>query len=795
MYHVPQIYMTTNMNTDNFLRCLHPGAMLRLCATVLTAIVMIAGSLQAQSNVRIIHAVPDAPPIDLYLDDAEAAAVQGLAYSSASGKVALASGTHNIKVAVAGTPKAAAVIDVDTKIGADSSYTVVAVGTIQSLMIQPILLGSRNSAAVEMGKAMVRVVHASPDLGAVDVTITTTGGSGENALLNGLAFKGVTDYIELPAGQITVKARLTTGEGVISGVEAVKSGDVLTIFLMGQNDSGNDLGIYKLDDNNSAIQAPLRRLPIPVAPLAEAEVRVAHLVGDGPPIDIFLDDVTPAAVGALAFRDASSMHLVEPGAHNLKIAAAGAGIGSAIINAAVPVNADTVYTVFAVGSLVPLNVTPIILRRDHGITVPDGKMLVRLLHASIDAGNLDITITDGAGTKKVVSALGLAASTEYMEIAPGTIRVDIGLAGGTPIYSGQGLFVEGDVLTLIPNGRVASNAQFQVNVLFDRDQEEQRPMMMLNPVPTGEGLVRVVHLSPDAPGIDIFVDNVTPPRVADLRFRQASEGTLLSAGLHSIAIGPTGFGIDAALLNSNIEIGDDSAYTFLAVGSVADLSLRPILLARPQGAIPSPGKVLMRMIHASSDAGFLDVTVLPVSGAAVEFNDRAFASETGYVEIPAGAFSVTIRREDGSTLFVGLGSVEPNKLVSLIPSGRIGTEGEFQVNLLIDSDLGEQKPLVALVEVPMTSVDVTTGRAVRLTAYPNPATDRVEINLGDLRERAASVSIHDALGELVGLRETTANGTGVLVIPTEGLASGLYRLVVRSDDGSIVGTTAVTVVR
>jgi hypothetical protein len=55
---------------------------------------------------------------------------------------------------------------------------------------------------------------------------------------------------------------------------------------------------------------------------------------------------------------------------------------------------------------------------------------------------------------------------------------------------------------------------------------------------TGQGRVRVVHMSPDAPAVDVLVNNQRA--VTNLAFRSASPYAALPGGTYNVQVVPTG---------------------------------------------------------------------------------------------------------------------------------------------------------------------------------------------------------------------------------------------------------------
>jgi hypothetical protein len=176
-----------------------------------------------QARVRAVHASPDAPAVDILVNDN--AAFTNAPFKGITQYASLDVGTYNVKVVPTGATDPV-VIEADLELEA-KDYTVVAVGKLES--IEPLVLVDNNSDPAE-GKAHVRFVHASPDAPAVDIAVKDG-----PVLFSNVAFKGVGDYLPVDAGTYDLEVRVAGTEDValeVPGVE-LQNGVVYTVFAMG----------------------------------------------------------------------------------------------------------------------------------------------------------------------------------------------------------------------------------------------------------------------------------------------------------------------------------------------------------------------------------------------------------------------------------------------------------------------------------------------------------------------------------------------------------------------------------
>ena len=178
--------------------------------------------------VRVLHASPDAPAVDVYLDDAKVGALTNVPFGTISGYLAVPSGAHNVKVYATGTTTGA-VIDADVTLSSGAKYTIAATGAVASISAQVL----QDKPSPDCSGAQVRVVHFSADAPAVDVA--TAGAAPADAVVKGLTYPNATGQLSLPAGTYDLEVRLagtTTVALALPGV-AVEACRAYSVFAIG----------------------------------------------------------------------------------------------------------------------------------------------------------------------------------------------------------------------------------------------------------------------------------------------------------------------------------------------------------------------------------------------------------------------------------------------------------------------------------------------------------------------------------------------------------------------------------
>ena len=208
-------------------RMMH-GMMMLALAGILGLLGLAAGPQRAgaaeMSWVRVVHASPDAPNVDVWVDGTKA--LTDVAFGKYSDYVALPAGAHKFQVVATGTT-GPAVIDVTPTLEAGKYYTVIAANQLAS--IQPLLLVD-DLATPAAGKFHLRVVHASPDAPAVDVAV-----AGGPVLVSNLAFPKNTEFAPVDAGTYTVEVRPAGTTNAVLTLPNVKfeAGKLYTVIATG----------------------------------------------------------------------------------------------------------------------------------------------------------------------------------------------------------------------------------------------------------------------------------------------------------------------------------------------------------------------------------------------------------------------------------------------------------------------------------------------------------------------------------------------------------------------------------
>jgi len=195
------------------------------------------------ARVRVVHASPDAPNVDVRVDGG--LAFGDLPFEGITDYAALPAGDYLVQVEPAGAGGAGPfVIEATLTLMAGVDYTVIATDVLAE--ITPVVLVDDN-AIPAAGSSRVRFFHGSPDAPAVDITLR------DGTVLFGNVAFGETgaDYLEVPAGRYNLQVRLAGTDTVVLTLPGIQlaPGTTYTAYATGLVADGfADRTLYLNDD-------------------------------------------------------------------------------------------------------------------------------------------------------------------------------------------------------------------------------------------------------------------------------------------------------------------------------------------------------------------------------------------------------------------------------------------------------------------------------------------------------------------------------------------------------------------
>ncbi len=358
---------------------------------------------QADATVRLVHALPGGPPVDVTVDGAPA--VQGLAFGAATEYVALPSGDHQVQVLPSGETTA--------------------------------------------GQARLRFLNAVPDAGELNVGI-----AGGDNLFESVAFKSTGDYRDGAPGTYDMTVSLPDGAEPITTVPGVvlAAGTVYDIVALGEVASGT---VTLLLLATTVSQPYFTILEVGIE--QDACVRFVHAAAGTAEVDIYVGGQISAPL--VAFGSATSFVNLPAGDQQIQVTAAAATLDTALLDSTQTLKAGQTYDVYVMGASDDLQV----LVNEVDLTpVPTGQARLRIVHNALNAGSVDVGVAIGAN---LVEDLGENSSSQYLTVDAGTVEAQVRPTGEQTALIEASLDVqEGMVYDVVALGN-ADEASLQLLVL------------------------------------------------------------------------------------------------------------------------------------------------------------------------------------------------------------------------------------------------------------------------------------------------------------------------------------------
>ncbi len=192
-----------------------------------------------EANVRVIHASPDAPSVDIYIDGK--AAFKGAEYKDVTNYAPLSPGEKKVQVfASSAKGEGKPVLEQKVTVEAGKSYSIVAIGKLNnvSLLVLEDQKGSGD-------KASLRAIHASPDAPPVDIAVKDG-----DVLLKNLAFTQASEYQSLSPGSYNLEVRATGSDQAVLDLPnlPIESGVNYTAIAIGFLEGDPSLNVILLKD-------------------------------------------------------------------------------------------------------------------------------------------------------------------------------------------------------------------------------------------------------------------------------------------------------------------------------------------------------------------------------------------------------------------------------------------------------------------------------------------------------------------------------------------------------------------
>ena len=459
-----------------------------LLAIAAAAVLGVSGCSDTKNaNLRVLHASPDAPPVNVKINSRTT--VSDLDYAESSGFFSVRPGRRDIDVEAIIPGGNLDVISIDNFLfRKEARLTVLAIddtANIQALVVD------ESSAAPAFDEVAVAVVHASPDAPAVDVYVTAADTDINTVDANfNFDFTEQVDAGALPAATYRIRVTLAgtktvafdSGPVDLSGFAGQK---LLLAAMSTTTPTTTDASIVKIvvaTDDASLVLLDSG---------TNAGARVVHASPDADvvaagPVEVFASSaalpVSPTElIPAFSYTDivpaADAYVGVPAGDYVFDVAVDGTGIGSSIYNLPATLAQGAEYTLIAAGYVAMTPAFEILATVDDNRSIVT-QASVKVIHAAPAAGPVDVYVTAAGAFSTAEVEAGMAgapllddfefaAITDYLAVAPGNYDIRVLAGGSTAINVENFNLAAGSVSSIIarePNG-TGNPADFNVILL------------------------------------------------------------------------------------------------------------------------------------------------------------------------------------------------------------------------------------------------------------------------------------------------------------------------------------------
>jgi hypothetical protein len=190
---------------------------------------------------------------------------------------------------------------------------------------------------------------------------------------------------------------------------------------------------------------------------------------------------------------------------------------------------------------------------------------------------------------------------------------------------------------------------------------------------TQKAQVMVVHASPNAPAVDVRINNTVA--LTNLAYPSNSSYNAVNAGNTNLKISPTG--TTTYVIDANVNLTANTNYSVFAIDSVSKIKAAVV---SDNLATPATGKSHIRFFHFSPNAPAVDIAVTggPVLFANRSFNDQGNNTSTiNFTPVDAGTYNLEVRAAGTTTAVLTIPNVSltAGKIYTVFAKGFLGGTG------------------------------------------------------------------------------------------------------------------------
>jgi hypothetical protein len=368
--------------------------------------------------------------------------------------------------------------------------------------------------------------------------------------------------------------------------------------------------------------------PAPSLAADQAMVRMLNGSPDASSMDVYLDDSMVESLSGISFGAITDYVVVQAGSHDLKIFDSGAdpSTDEPRYTATVGFDASSANTLAATDLVAALQLQVLL---DSPAPVAK-KAQVRFVQYSADLPAGDIA---PIGKDPLVTDLDYPGASQYLTVAAGSYNFESRPGGDDstamqlpPVTLGAGRSYS---VFMVGSAMGAEDAQ-GLTVVIAPDAAYQPPTT---------AMMRLVHASPDASGLDVYLDGDRLEALTGISYGIVSEYLEVPGGSRTVTLFENGADPSSAspLVAADVAFEPGSTYTLAAANLASKLQLQLI----KDDPSPVTDKAEVRYVNLSADASTLDIAP---DGKAATVSKLGYPKASQYAAVEAGSPDLEIRQ-------------------------------------------------------------------------------------------------------------------------------------------------------
>lgn len=388
--------------------------------------------------------------------------------------------------------------------------------------------------------SQLRAIHASADAPAVDIAVDGT------TQLRNVTFTSASAFLTVPAKTTSIAVSPAgTSTAVLNASALLLPERRYSAVVIGSASTNAPTG--------QQLQALFVEDPGNAPASGNVKVRVVHGAPGVPAVDVYVTAPGVAlpnapTVPALAYASvapASGARALEVtgGSYQVRIAVAGDATKAVVYDSgpiSLAANADVLVTAVPASGLSPVQLL-VAPASGAAATVADSRAAIRVGHLSPNVPAVNVSLKRTGATTNLLELPNVSFPTVsgYALVPAGQVDASVALASNpaTPVLTLNGATLAADTSTSVfAIGLLGGTGTQAVRLAAYADDRE---------VVADRAKIRVIHLSPDAPAVDVVAlgtgGAIAARLVTNLAFPNATPTSLLvTPGTYTLAVVPTG---------------------------------------------------------------------------------------------------------------------------------------------------------------------------------------------------------------------------------------------------------------